>query len=116
MRRPTPESLTPHPSANILPRAFPVLVRQNRCRAGDGRASGGVRKGMTPAVPPPEKNLMSIRLIMLLLVLAAGPVSALADGPVEDGRLVHEGVVAAPVKDVWAAFTTKQGQESWMVA
>jgi uncharacterized protein YndB with AHSA1/START domain len=45
---------------------------------------------------------------MLLLVIAC------AQG--EDSRLVHEGVVAAPPKDVWAAFTTKEGQESWMVA
>ena len=34
----------------------------------------------------------------------------------EDGRLVHEGLVAAPPGEVWAAFTTKKGQESWMVA
>jgi uncharacterized protein YndB with AHSA1/START domain len=34
----------------------------------------------------------------------------------DDNRLVHEGIVAAPVKDVWQAFTTKEGQESWMVA
>lgn len=33
-----------------------------------------------------------------------------------DGRLVHEGLVAAPPREVWAAFTTKKGQESWMVA
>ncbi len=38
------------------------------------------------------------------------------DGPLGDKRLVHEGVVAAPLAKVWAAFTTKEGQESWMVA
>ena len=59
---------------------------------------------------------MSVKLIVLLLVLSAGPVLAPTDAPREDDRLVHEGVVAAPVKDVWAAFTTKKGQESWMVA
>jgi uncharacterized protein YndB with AHSA1/START domain len=32
------------------------------------------------------------------------------------GRLVTEGVINAPVADVWAAFTTKAGLESWMVA
>ncbi|MCA1840909.1 MAG: SRPBCC domain-containing protein [Actinomycetota bacterium] len=30
--------------------------------------------------------------------------------------LVHEGVVKAPPPLVWAGFTTKDGQESWMVA
>ena len=30
--------------------------------------------------------------------------------------LVHEGIVDAPLNDVWNAFTTKQGLESWMVA
>ena len=29
---------------------------------------------------------------------------------------VTEGVIAAPVDAVWAAFTTKEGQESWNVA
>lgn len=59
---------------------------------------------------------MSVKLIVLLLALVCGPAQALADAAAEDGRLAHEGVVAAPVKDVWAAFTTKKGQESWMVA
>ena len=31
-------------------------------------------------------------------------------------KLVHEGVVDAPVDAVWKAFTTKEGIESWMVA
>ena len=31
-------------------------------------------------------------------------------------RLVTEGVIEAPVDAVWAAFTTKEGQESWNVA
>lgn len=29
--------------------------------------------------------------------------------------LRHEGIVDAPIEDVWAAFTTKEGIESWMV-
>lgn len=33
----------------------------------------------------------------------------------QTGPLVHEGIVEAPVADVWAAFTTKEGIESWMV-
>jgi len=59
---------------------------------------------------------MKVKLLALLLVIACAPVHALAGGPKEDNPLVHEGVVAAPLKDVWAAFTTGKGQESWMVA
>lgn len=59
---------------------------------------------------------MGIRLLALLLVVACAPLAAVAGVPVEDNRLVHEGVVAAPVGEVWAAFTTEKGQESWMVA
>ncbi len=33
-----------------------------------------------------------------------------------DNRLVHEATVNAPVDQVWAAYTTKPGLESWMVA
>lgn len=33
-----------------------------------------------------------------------------------DDRLVTEGIIEAPVDAVWAAFTTKEGQESWNVA
>ena len=35
---------------------------------------------------------------------------------VESNELVIEGVIEAPVAAVWAAFTTKEGQESWNVA
>jgi uncharacterized protein YndB with AHSA1/START domain len=55
---------------------------------------------------------MSIKLILLLLIFIYSPFGMFA----ADNRLVHEGIVAAPVKDVWAAFTTKKGQESWMVS
>jgi len=34
----------------------------------------------------------------------------------DDNRLVHEGVVNAPLDQVWAAYTTKAGLESWMAA
>jgi uncharacterized protein YndB with AHSA1/START domain len=34
----------------------------------------------------------------------------------EAGKLVTEGIIKAPVDAVWAAFTTKEGQESWNVA
>ena len=35
---------------------------------------------------------------------------------VEANELVTEGMIGAPVDAVWAAFTTKEGQESWNVA
>jgi uncharacterized protein YndB with AHSA1/START domain len=59
---------------------------------------------------------MSIKLLALWLVVACVTLTAVAAGPSEENRLVHEGVVAAPVGEVWAAFTTGKGQESWMVA
>lgn len=59
---------------------------------------------------------MRTKLLVLLLAIACGPTPALAGGQGEDSRLVHEGVVDAPLRDVWAAFTTKEGQQSWMVA
>ncbi len=34
----------------------------------------------------------------------------------EPGQLVSVGVIDAPIDAVWAAFTTKEGQESWNVA
>lgn len=36
--------------------------------------------------------------------------------PADDERVVTEVVVEASVDDVWRAWTTKQGVESWMVA
>ncbi|HEX8338307.1 MAG TPA: SRPBCC domain-containing protein [Pyrinomonadaceae bacterium] len=59
---------------------------------------------------------MNIKVLALLLAVACVPPSAVAVGPGEGNRLVHEGVVAAAVGDVWAAFTTSKGQESWMAA
>ena len=32
------------------------------------------------------------------------------------GLLVTKGIIDAPIDAVWAAFTTKEGQESWNVA
>ena len=34
----------------------------------------------------------------------------------EADPLITEGVIEAPVEAVWAAFATKEGQESWNVA
>lgn len=58
---------------------------------------------------------MNLKPVALLIALALELISAttLWAG---DNRLVHEGIVAAPVDQVWKAFTTKEGQESWMVA
>ncbi len=53
--------------------------------------------------------------VMGLLTLTMSALSPPALGAAPD-VLVHEGVVAAPVALVWAAFTTREGQESWMVA
>ncbi len=56
---------------------------------------------------------MARQLALLAFCLAlSGFGSAQAGEP----ALVHEGIVAAPVADVWAAFTTRTGMESWMVA
>lgn len=59
---------------------------------------------------------MISKLPVILLAIAFCLAPAQAHGQRGDNRLVHEGIVAAPVKDVWMAFTTKEGQESWMAA
>lgn len=52
---------------------------------------------------------------LLALVMLAFAAFAPA-GAQEDTRLVHEGIVAAPVDQVWKAFATPEGQREWMVA
>ena len=52
-------------------------------------------------------------LVLTMAVLALLPASS---GAQADSRLVSEGVVSAPVDQVWAAFATKEGLESWMAA
>jgi uncharacterized protein YndB with AHSA1/START domain len=52
---------------------------------------------------------------VLILAMVLATISMAAVGA-EENSLVHEGAVAAPLDDVWNAFTTKEGQESWMVA
>src|SRR6266498_3204640 len=49
--------------------------------------------------------------VVAVLMLTANLVCAR-----DEAGLVHEGVVNAPVNQVWAAFTTKEGIESWMAA
>lgn len=52
-------------------------------------------------------------LVLLTIALSFLPSASRA----QDGKpLVHEGIVNAPLDQVWAAYTTKVGLESWMVA
>ena len=59
---------------------------------------------------------MKIKVSLALFVFLICPMPMTAVGAGDDNRLVHEGTVAAPLDQVWAAFTTKDGLESWMVA
>lgn len=59
---------------------------------------------------------------ILAVFAAAGAMAATPQAPEGTGKedtarsaLVHEVVVAGSLNEVWAAFTTKQGIESWMV-
>jgi len=56
---------------------------------------------------------MPLKLIVIIAISALVSLSPLG---AEDDCLIHEGIVTAPLNDVWTAFTTKLGQESWMVA
>ncbi len=49
-------------------------------------------------------------LILSLTFFSVIPIAA------EDGRIIAEGLVNAPIQDVWKAFTTREGIESWMAA
>lgn len=61
-----------------------------------------------------KKNLFAVffvlPLILGLTLFISQPVMA------EDGRILAEGQVNAPILEVWKAFTTKEGIESWMTA
>jgi len=57
------------------------------------------------------KNTAGVVLFMIALALLPGVCRAQ-----DDNRLVHEGIVNAPLDQVWAAFTTREGLESWMAA
>jgi uncharacterized protein YndB with AHSA1/START domain len=57
------------------------------------------------------KKTARVVLFMIALALLAGVGRAQGDN-----RLLHEGIVNAPVDQVWAALTTKEGLESWMAA
>ena len=57
------------------------------------------------------KNTAGLVLLMIALTLLLGVCRAQ-----DDKRLIHEGIVNAPLDQVWAAFTTREGLESWMAA
>ena len=57
------------------------------------------------------ENRTRVVSLMFLLVFLPGSFRAQ-----DDTRIVHEGIVNAPVDQVWAAFTTVEGLESWMAA
>jgi uncharacterized protein YndB with AHSA1/START domain len=50
------------------------------------------------------------RVLILAAVVALG-----RPAPAQE-QISHEGIVDASVHDVWKAYTTKEGLESWMVA
>jgi uncharacterized protein YndB with AHSA1/START domain len=53
------------------------------------------------------------RVVLFMIALALLPSVCRAQ---DDNRLVHEAIVNAPLDQVWAAFTTREGLESWMAA
>lgn len=50
-------------------------------------------------------------LVLMLGAVILWPCGASA---IDDSQLVHEGLVNAPLAQVWAAFTTTEGLRSWM--
>ncbi len=58
----------------------------------------------------------SIVVTIASALAQAGATAQQTAAPIEDtSTLTHTVVVSAPVDEVWAAFTTKDGVESWMV-
>jgi uncharacterized protein YndB with AHSA1/START domain len=55
----------------------------------------------------------AVRFVFLLIMLAVLPSAGRAE---DDRPLVHEALITAPLDQVWAAYTTKAGLESWMAA
>jgi uncharacterized protein YndB with AHSA1/START domain len=52
----------------------------------------------------------------LTVAVALAALLAAATAAAGEERQITEGIIEAPVGDVWRAFTTKEGQESWNVA
>lgn len=59
---------------------------------------------------------MRIRWAVPLVTVLLAATPAAPAGEDDPTRLVHEAIVDAPVDEVWAAFTTREGQEAWNVA
>lgn len=55
--------------------------------------------------------MLNVTKYGLVILVCLGGTNLLAEGP-----LVHESTINAPVSNVWHAFTTQEGLESWMVA
>lgn len=56
-----------------------------------------------------------MKTVYLTGALAAAAFAVEGAGKKPSGPLVSEGVIEAPVAEVWAAFTTQKGLEAWMV-
>ena len=56
------------------------------------------------------------KVVLVILTIAALALLPGSSRAQDHTRLVHEAVVNAPVDQVWVAFTTSEGLESWMAA
>ena len=56
----------------------------------------------------------AVVFLSVFLSIFLSPASVALAGSTEP--IVTEGVISAPVAEVWQAWTTKEGMESWMVA
>ena len=61
-------------------------------------------------------GVLKIKVGTLLLATLLVMMSTTVFGMADDNPLVNEGIVEASLDEVWAAFTTKEGLESWMAA
>ena len=53
---------------------------------------------------------------LFALIFSLSALTSLPGYSQATSQLVHEGIVEAPVNDVWMAMTTKAGLESWMTS
>jgi uncharacterized protein YndB with AHSA1/START domain len=79
-------------------------------RARSNRAFGGVNIVWNERMRFMRNTALVIFIVMIMAIF---PFASRAQ---DDNRLVHEGIVNAPVDQVWAAFTTSEGLESWMAS
>ena len=56
-----------------------------------------------------------MKLRTLCIPVFAVPLVVVSLGAQASDAVVHEAIVNAPVDDVWKAWTTREGMESWMV-